>query len=204
MKTIASLPVGQANELVERLNELAIPHVTRVILYPSGADLGEIMVEESYFDRTCEAASAWNAEQLSKLAADKKSSSTPTATAKSKWPLLWAFFSGLFFVIAVDALHDNNTSWAVIRLILSAFCMLKAVQVQNGGRFRIELPGEPETRSGKIAFGVIQTLSGAALVAYQLFLWREIGGMSFLLLAGLGIAWVFDGIKTIYKLQHAA
>jgi hypothetical protein len=207
MKTIASLPVGQTNELIEHLNEMAIPHVTRIVPYPSGVDLSEIMVEDSYFDRGYEVASAWNAEQLSKLAANEKPSSTPAATTKSKWPLFWAFFSGLFFVSALDNLRDGDTSRAVIQLLLSAFGMMKAVHDQNGGRFYIDLMYiGPQSKSGKITAGMLLILAGVAGVAfviYDFFVGRAVASANFLLLSGVSILCVFDGIKTIYALRHA-
>jgi hypothetical protein len=207
MKTIASLPVSQTNELIERLKELAIPNETRIVPYPSGVDLSEIMVEDSYFDRGCEVAEAWNAEQISIVAADEKPAFTTVATTGSKWPLFWAFCSGIFFVAAMDDLRDNNTSGAVIRLILSAFWMMKAVHDQNGGRFYIDLMYiGPQSKSGKITAGMLLILvgvAGVAFVIYDLFVGRAVASANFLLLSGVSILCVFDGIKTIYALRHA-
>jgi hypothetical protein len=131
MKTIASLPVSQTNELIERLKELAIPNEKRTVPDPSGVDLNEIMVEDSYYDRGCEVAEAWNAEQLSKLTAMERAASISTATTKSKWPLLWAFCSGSFLVFALRDLSDHNIFSAVIQLLLSVSTMMKAVYELN-------------------------------------------------------------------------
>jgi Zn finger protein HypA/HybF involved in hydrogenase expression len=64
MKTIASLEVGQAGEILERLKKLAIPAAIRTITQESGLEMSEVMVEDSCFERGCDVVEAWDAEQL--------------------------------------------------------------------------------------------------------------------------------------------
>lgn len=62
LKTIASLEVGQTGEIMERLKQQNVPATVRTITQESGLEMSEIMVEESYYDRGCDAVEAWYAE----------------------------------------------------------------------------------------------------------------------------------------------
>ena len=64
MKTIASLEVGQTGEILDRLQKQGIPAEIRTVTQESGLEIGEILVEDSYFDRGCDVIEAWDAEQL--------------------------------------------------------------------------------------------------------------------------------------------
>ena len=71
MKTIASLELGQAPEILERLKTEAIPATVRTVAQESGLEISEIIVEDDFYDRGCDVVEAWYAEQL---AAAKKQS----------------------------------------------------------------------------------------------------------------------------------
>ena len=130
MKTIASLPASQVNELLERLKKLAIPAETRIVPYPSGVEMVEILVEHCYYDGGCEAAEAWNEERAAKLV-NETAPFKPTAKTGSKWPLFWAFCSAILLVAAADHFRDHHTLRAVIDLLSAIFSMMKAVREQN-------------------------------------------------------------------------
>ena len=70
MKTIALLDVVEVGTLLERLKKEAIPFETRTVTQESGLEVSEVMVDDSHFDRGCDIAEAWNAEQIAE--ADKR------------------------------------------------------------------------------------------------------------------------------------
>jgi DNA-directed RNA polymerase subunit RPC12/RpoP len=64
MKTIASLEVGQTDEIMDRLKKAEIPAEIRTIAQESGLEMSEIIVEDSHFARGCDVVEAWYAEML--------------------------------------------------------------------------------------------------------------------------------------------
>jgi len=66
MKTIASLEIDVADELVERLKKEAIPLEIQTSTQESGLDYTDIMVEDGVFDRACDVAEAWEADRIAK------------------------------------------------------------------------------------------------------------------------------------------
>jgi hypothetical protein len=64
MKSIASLEVDIAAELLERLKTEAIPFQVQTATQEGGLDYSEVMVEDSYYDRACDVAEAWEASRL--------------------------------------------------------------------------------------------------------------------------------------------
>jgi predicted nucleic acid-binding Zn-ribbon protein len=66
MKTIASLGVGQAGEMMNLLRQQAIPAVIHTVTQATGLEMSEIRVPDSYYDRGCDVVEAWDAEELAK------------------------------------------------------------------------------------------------------------------------------------------
>jgi hypothetical protein len=64
MKAIAALVADLAVELTDRLKMESIPFEVQRTTQEGGLDFSEIMVEDSYFDRACDVAEAWEAERL--------------------------------------------------------------------------------------------------------------------------------------------
>ena len=64
MKTIASLEVDIAVELMERLKKEDVPFEVQTITQEGGLDYSDIMVEDDYFDRACDVAETWEAGRL--------------------------------------------------------------------------------------------------------------------------------------------
>jgi hypothetical protein len=64
MKSIASIEVDFAARLVERLKKESIPAEIRTVTQESGLEYSDIMVADDYYDRACDVAEAWQAEQL--------------------------------------------------------------------------------------------------------------------------------------------
>ena len=50
--------------LVERLKKESIPAEIRTVTQESGLEYSDIMVADDYYDRACDVAEAWQAEQL--------------------------------------------------------------------------------------------------------------------------------------------
>jgi len=63
MKSIASLEARVAGELLERLKTETIPIEVRTVRQDSGLNFSEISVEDSDYERACDVAEAWQAEQ---------------------------------------------------------------------------------------------------------------------------------------------
>jgi len=63
MKLIASLEVDIAADLLERLKVAAIPFQIKTASQEGGLDYSEITVEDSYYDRACDIAEAWEVER---------------------------------------------------------------------------------------------------------------------------------------------
>jgi len=63
MKSIASLETTIAGKLSERLKTEAITNEIRTLRQDSGLDFSEILVEDADFERACDVAETWQAEQ---------------------------------------------------------------------------------------------------------------------------------------------
>jgi Zn finger protein HypA/HybF involved in hydrogenase expression len=72
MRTIASLETKLAVGLSERLKAESIPIEIHTATQDSGLDFSEILVEDSDYDRACDAAEAWQAEQDAEAAKRSK------------------------------------------------------------------------------------------------------------------------------------
>jgi Zn finger protein HypA/HybF involved in hydrogenase expression len=64
MKSIASLATDRAVGLMERLNKESIQAECRNSTQESGLEYSDILVADDVFDRACDVAEAWEAEQL--------------------------------------------------------------------------------------------------------------------------------------------
>jgi len=64
MISIASLEVDVAVKLTQRLKKEAIPFEVHTISQEGGLDYTDIMVEDGYYERACDVAESWEAEQL--------------------------------------------------------------------------------------------------------------------------------------------
>ena len=64
MKTIAELQAEEAADLSERLKSKAIPVEVRPITRESGLDMSELLVEDIFYERACDAADSWQTERL--------------------------------------------------------------------------------------------------------------------------------------------
>ena len=64
MKSIASIEVDIAVELLERLKKEGISFKVQTVTQEGGLDYSDIMVEDIYFDRACDVAEAWEAGRL--------------------------------------------------------------------------------------------------------------------------------------------
>jgi hypothetical protein len=64
MKSIASLEFDIAAELLKRLKKEAIPFEVQTVTQEGGLDYSNIVVEDSYYERACDVAEAWEAERI--------------------------------------------------------------------------------------------------------------------------------------------
>jgi hypothetical protein len=64
MKTIAELQAEEAADLSERLKSKAIPVEVRPITQEGGLDMSELLVEDIFYERACDAADSWQTERL--------------------------------------------------------------------------------------------------------------------------------------------
>ncbi len=72
MQSIATLEIGPARELAERLSKAGISTDLRSAADESGLELTEVLVEERSYDQACDVAEAWEAEQRAKAGAARR------------------------------------------------------------------------------------------------------------------------------------
>jgi hypothetical protein len=63
VRSVASLDTSAANKLLQRLNQKSIPAEFRTVTEESGVEVTQIMVESSNYERGCDVADEWLAEQ---------------------------------------------------------------------------------------------------------------------------------------------
>lgn len=71
MKTIASLEVALATDLTERLSAESIPFEIQPGSQEGGLEVRDVLVTDTYYDRACEVAEAWDAGRCAEI--EKKS-----------------------------------------------------------------------------------------------------------------------------------
>jgi hypothetical protein len=64
MKSVASLEVDIAVDLLDRLKKKSIPFEVRTTTQENGLEYGDIMVADDHYDRACDVAEAWEAGRL--------------------------------------------------------------------------------------------------------------------------------------------
>ena len=67
MKTIAKLQAEEAADLTNRLKSEAIPIEMRTVTQESGLDMTELLVEDGFYERACDAADSWQAQRLAEV-----------------------------------------------------------------------------------------------------------------------------------------
>ena len=62
LKSIASLTVDEARDLLERLKKEGIPAAAKPVTQVGGLEYSDIMVEDRNYERACDVAEAWEAD----------------------------------------------------------------------------------------------------------------------------------------------
>ena len=69
MRSVASLEVDEARELLERLKKETIPAELKTTTQESGLEISDVLVEDDYYNRACDVADAWEAEKAEQRSA---------------------------------------------------------------------------------------------------------------------------------------